>query len=45
LIRLVLTYCYAADLFEISCRTSWPFHIHNPEIIMKGTKTNRVADA
>ena len=27
------------DLFESSRRTTWPFHIHNPERIITGTKT------
>ena len=32
-------------LFEISRRRTWPFHIHNPERTITGTKTNRVAGA
>jgi hypothetical protein len=34
-----------AKLFEISRRTTWPFHIHNPETTMIGTKTKRVLKA
>src|SRR5258708_37989852 len=31
------------DLFEISSRRTWPFHIQSPERTITGTKTNRVA--
>jgi hypothetical protein len=34
-----------ADFLEMSRRTPWPFHIHNPERTITGTKTNRVAGA
>jgi len=34
-----------AHLFETSRRTTWPFHIHNPDRTITGTKTNRVAGA
>src|SRR6266851_4928716 len=34
-----------ADLFEISRRRTWPFHIQSPERTSTGTKTNRVAGA
>src|SRR5438046_3136027 len=34
-----------AELFEISRRRTWPFHIHNPERTSTGTKTNRVGVA
>jgi hypothetical protein len=34
-----------ADLFERSRRTTWPFHIHNPERIIVGRKTYRVGVA
>jgi hypothetical protein len=34
-----------ADFLEMSRRTAWPFHIHNPERTIAGTKTNRVAGA
>jgi hypothetical protein len=33
------------DRFEISCRTEWPFHIHNPETTMSGMNTKRVGGA
>ena len=32
-----------ADLFEISRRRTWPFHIQNPERTITGWKTNRTA--
>jgi len=34
-----------ADLFEISRRRTWPFHIHNPERSITGTTTNRTREA
>src|SRR5207244_4093830 len=34
-----------AGLLEVSRRRRWPFHIHNPERTIMGTKTNRVAGA
>jgi hypothetical protein len=34
-----------ADRFESSLRTTWPFHIYNPETIMIGTNTYRVGVA
>jgi hypothetical protein len=36
---------HSADLLPISRRTTWPFHIHNPERTMIGTKMNRVGVA
>ena len=34
-----------SNLFEISRRRTWPFHIHNPERTSTGRKTNRTAGA
>src|SRR5215469_13078192 len=33
------------DVFQISRRTTWPFHIQSPERTSMGTKINRVAGA
>src|SRR5215471_7969104 len=34
-----------ADLFEMSRRRTWPFHIHNPERSITGTTTDRTKAA
>jgi hypothetical protein len=34
-----------AGLFEMIRRTTWPFHIHNPDRTIIGKNTNRVAGA
>ena len=43
--RGYLQHIVGRDLFEISRRRTWPFHIQNPEMTSIGTKTNRTAGA